>query len=331
MKILRIRFHGFNTQENVFSDCFILIREDEFSIPRIFEIAKGEFFSICSELQIDRLIEKLCIEEGGDFLIKYRNAEENEFSFSSFPYPAINSPFVYKLPRFSEDDFKDIINELGGIKIPESDIEMPDFLLNDIALELKDIQTESLYNEDRQNTIGKFFETALDSTINLDAAVNYGYPTEQYYELIKKSINNNHIRKADKQIISFKKSNHISSAGIILLNTGMFTLPHDLLQKMIEDLIKKTKSIEFALIFSQIAHTNGFDTYVVFGVNFVGKVPENVEFIRVKINEEVNRRMSIMMTNGGNRQTAKYQQPISFLSSNKIFYWSPGRIKLPWE
>ncbi len=325
MNILRVIYEGYNKLTNSFADCFILIQERTFSYSLVYDIAVKNGYPICEEPYIDRLIEKMCKEQGGEFWDFYQYAQQKGFSFTKFKDKNISGFNPFKVPRFSENDFEQIFVELGGIKIPESTLKTPDFFLDKIVYELKDIQSESLYNMDRQNKLGEIFQNFPKHFIDLNPEINYREETAKYHQLIKNSIQG-HFKKASEQIKAFRQQETFESAGIILLNTGMLSLPHDLLEKFATQILANTNTIEFAFIFSQKVQGSWFDIYANYYNKFIGKLPTNSDKITKSVWKLVEHRMTEMVQGKPFESGVDNMHPISFEANNRVFFWNPGRI-----
>ncbi len=326
MRILQILFEGYRANDNSFADCVILIKEQLFSNKSIFDISSKAGFPIVSEVRIYLLNETLCRAEGGEFWDGYKFACENEYFFIKYIDKKVSEFSPYKVPRFSESDFENLICKLGGTKILEATTQTPDFLLNGVVYELKDIQSDSLFNKERQNKIGEIFQSQNSRTINLNPQMNYGVETIQYHQLIKNSVHK-HFKKASDQIKSYKLQNQVTSAGIIVLNTGMFSMPHDLLKVFVQQLLTNTQTIDFAFIFTQIMQGTWSDAYAVYGREFLGNIPMDAELLKKNVDDLVNFKMSQMMQGIKFESIIDSMKPISFQENNKIFYWNPGRIQ----
>lgn len=330
-KILRIRFSAYNREKNHFAQCFILIQEDKFSISIIYKISVARNYFICSEIQIDRLIEHLCEKETGDFLEAYHLAKNQGFSFTDFPDYGNTNMNIFRVPRLGEADLEKVINCLGGKKIPETQTRTPDFIINDILLELKDLQKESFENKERQKSIASLFENRNDYAINIDPSLDFGEITLSFHRLIKNTIKI-HFKSASGQIKQYKTNNSIKNSGIVLFNTGLNSLPHELFKKMVTDILfNETKTIEFAFILSQRMQTNGWDMYTLFEREWIGNVPKEIEGLKHEMDQLINTKMTEMMKFNDSQQIIESQHPISFELNNKVFYWNPGQISFPWE
>lgn len=320
MQVVRIIYQGFNKTTNQYANCFMLVRREDFSVSYVYEISVAECYPICSDMHLDILIEQACRQEGGEFWAAYQKAVHEGYSLTYFAHPSGNR-MPAMMPRFSEADFNTLLE-----KIPECNIETPDFRMGSVIMELKDLQHESLKNKDRQANIAALFKPLSKNCINLDPLADYGELTNAYHRLIQNSIHN-HLKKASSQINTYRKTETITAGGMIFLNTGMFSLPHELFKTLTIDLLnRRTKTIEFAFVFSQIMQGNGFDQYAIFQGEFVGNVPESVKSLQQKINALINEKMTQMMFDPGQSLTLAEQQPISFEENGQIFYWNPGPV-----
>jgi hypothetical protein len=329
MEIVRVIYQGYHRQSRHYAQCFILIQRQRFSIAEIYEIAKAEQYPICSDIHLDILIESECFKSGGEFWEAYQEACKDTYAMVCFVQKPPFGTYRASIPRFSEADFQNIFEELGGHKIIESITETPDFGLNGFVLELKDIRNEALNGKDRRDNIGYLFTNYSSNVINLDPDENYDDATLAYHSLIKNSIHN-HLKKASSQIKAYRLNGPVKAGGMIFLNTGMFSLPHKLFKTMVADLLgRRTKTIEFALVFSQVTQGNGFDNYAIFYNEFVGNVPDELTILKEKVDELIESKMTSMIVNPGEGLTLVEQQPISFFSHGKIFYWNPGPVPAP--
>jgi hypothetical protein len=331
MDILRVRFSAYNRIRNRFAQCFVLIQEFNFCVSNVYKICVSQDYFICSEIKIDSLIKHKCKEQGGEFWEAYCIAENKGFSFTDFSdHGNLNMNF-YKFPRIGEQEFEYVVNCLGGCKIRETQNRTPDFDVNNILLELKDLQEESLENKQRQESIAKLFENKDEYAINIDPSLDLGEETYGYHRLIKNTLKN-HFKSASGQIKQYKKIKDIKSSGIILFNTGLYSLPHELFKKMVTDILNyETKTIEFAFIFSQRMQTNGWDMYAVYASEWIGNQPTELDGLKSELDKLVNQKMTEMVHKNDSSNIIESQKPISFEIDNKIFFWNPGQLNFPWE
>ena len=313
-------------EHNRYAKCFLLVREELCTVVYCYDRSVEFEYSICSELEVEEITEDFCAKISDELLDSFYIARDTGRSFVCFVDPLQSNRSFFDSPRFSEADFEEIITAMGGKKIPEISTKTPDFICNGIVLELKDIQKEGLFDKERRKSIGKLFEPLRTHTVNLDPAVQYDDITAKYHLLIRNTIQNQ-VKKASDQIKAFKENNEVKAAGIILLNTGMFSMPDTLFRSMVTHILNhQTKTITFAFVFSQVAQSNGFDTVANFYSNFIGNVPEEIIELKKMVSKMIESKMTDIVLFGNQKLTVPSQHPISFLSNNKIFYWNPGQL-----
>jgi len=331
ISILRVVCDSFNLRENSFAILVIMIREKDFSTEKIYSSCKNIGYKICSEIRIDKLIYTRCKNEGGKFWQAYKQALEQGISINAVSKNGFNENLSINAPRFSEEDFKDIIEDMGGRKILETESRTPDFEIRNFLIELKDIQEESLEDSRRQENIANLFKELEVRAINLDPTEEYGQASNGYRKLISRSISEK-VKDAAKQIKSHPNYSDNVRAGVIILNTGMFSINHEDLIKMVGKAVRNdTRVFEFAFILSQVVQNNGFNSISIFQQDYVGNLPAELADFEGKVSEKINEKMNAIFRNPSRDQRMKSQVPISFFKSGKIFYWSPGRMKNPWD
>lgn len=327
--ILRVIFEGFNSRKLNYGNCILFINESDFSRLKLYEIISGKGYVVCSEIKIDKLIRSLCEDAGGDLWEAYITAEREGYSFISFPEASFSNPYYYNIPRFKESDFEAIICQLGGSKIPETATMTPDFMLGEIVIELKDLQKESLYNEDRRSTIAKIFEADNGFSVNINFSVASDEVKTAYKRVIANSIKNA-VGKASRQIKEYRKINSVNMGGVFLINTGYFSLEHNLFKAIVEEIIARdTTTINFAYIFTQSVFHNAIgDLKADYKQDCIGDLPSELDGIYDACNMLVDIKMSsIFQLDNVESSFVTPQYPISFFADNKIFYWKPERIE----
>jgi hypothetical protein len=327
MSIFSIIYEGYNMEHNRYAKCFLLVREELCTVAYCYDRSVEFEYPICSELVIEEITEHFCAAKSDELLDSFYIARDTGCSFICFVDPLQSNRGFFNSPRFAEVDFEHMITKMGGMKIPESSMKTPDFLWHGVVMELKDLQKEGLFDKERRKSIGKLFEHLKVHTVNLNPAVEYGDLTAKYHVLIRNTIQNQ-IKKASDQIKAFKETHEIKAAGVILLNTGMFSLPDALFRSMVAHILNhQTKTITFAFVFSQVAQSNGFDTVANFYGNFIGDVPDEIQPLKNKVSEMIGSKMTELVRFGNQELTIPSQHPISFQSNNKIFYWNPGGLE----
>ncbi|MRX38342.1 hypothetical protein GJU43_03580 [Flavobacterium sp. LC2016-23] len=327
--ILRVIFEGFNTKNQNYNNCILMIDESDFSRLKLYTIISNKGYLVSSEIKIDKLIRSLCEDVGGDLWEAYITAEHDGYSFTSFSEASFSNLYYHNIPRFNESDFETIICQLGGSKIPERATMTPDFMLGDLVIELKDLQKESLYNEERRNTITKIFEEDNGISVNINFSAASGEVKTAYKRVIANSIKNA-VGKASKQIKEYRKINSVNMGGVFLINTGYFSLEHNLFKAIVEEIIARdTTTINFVYIFTQSVFHNAIgDLRADYKQDCIGDLPSKLAGIYDACNMLVDIKMSsIFQLDNVESSFAAPQYPISFFADNKIFYWKPERIE----
>jgi hypothetical protein len=122
--------------------------------------------------------------------------------------------------------------------------------------------------------------------------------------------------------------------GIILLNTGFGTFPHDEFARQVERYARKDSKQFFAVVSISVwSHTNGFDSYVFYKFS-----PEDTQCSEVvALRDAFDKRFDQMMTDmvRGNipetSERATPVKPIAFNSKGIDLAWIPPKMPLPWE
>ncbi|WP_433763697.1 hypothetical protein [Flavobacterium ginsenosidimutans] len=330
--MLLIIFEGFSQVNKRYGTCILFLREMELSVSTVFDLAKDYGFLICSELQIDLLNDVACINDQGEINLAYQDCLKKGHFFKCIPEAGFDSAFHIEIPRFTEEDFKEAIVKLGGKKIDEGKAKTPDFLLGTVAVELKDLQNESLYNTERQKSISQLFEKLDNYSVSINPSELDKESFEAYKRIISNSIKSV-LKKASVQVKSFKLLTEISSAGVIVINTGFFSLSHELFKNIVEDIIEyQTNTLEFAYIFTQKVWGNAIgDGEVNYYHDFIGNVPDNFKEIETVVDGMIDQKMGAIFRKPLQANPVQVQEPISFLVNDKIFYWTPRKVKPSWE
>jgi hypothetical protein len=326
MGVFSVIYDGYNNERNQYAKCYLLVSEGLCTTAYCYE-RSGEFgYPICSELDVQEITEDFCAGTNDDLLDSFYIARDTGCAFICFVDPLQSKRNFFDAPRFAEIDFEKLIIEMGGRKIPEVTTKTPDFYLDGIVMELKDLQQEGLFDKDRRKAIAKMFGQVEVHTVNLDPLADHGNLTAKYHGQIRNTIQNQ-VKKASDQIKAFKETNEVKAAGVILLNTGMFSLPDELFRSMVTHILThQTKTVEFAFVFSQVMQSNGFDTVANFYSNFIGKVPDIVQPLKQKVSKLIEAKMTELISSPDRSAAISSQHPISFFADHKIFYRNPGML-----
>ncbi|MEJ2184023.1 MAG: hypothetical protein P8Y66_10965, partial [Nitrospirota bacterium] len=173
------------------------------------------------------------------------------------------------------------------------------------------------------------------SQILLDASVLSQNDYRIYLDIISRRIPSQ-VKSASKQIRSTRDmlKNPNLKGGIIILNTGYSSFPHNEFAKQVELYARKNSSQFSAVVSISVwMETNGFDSYIYYKMS-----PENTQIDEVsKIKHSFGDLFEQMMTNliRGSLSESEPRsiplKPLAFHHEGIDFYWSPPYIPFPWE
>lgn len=226
----------------------------------------------------DTLIRNAVLAEGGDVWNAYLQAEKDglfliEF-LDSIPMHEKSDEIWGTGPRLTEQFIDNLIVDSGGHRVTAEEAgnfleKNADYVLGKYVLELKHLECEGLSVKTRQEKIAKLFQRNLPkgSLNQIDPYNLSEQDFEEYWEIIGVPIQKR-IKAASKQVKATlaRLNKEEYEGGIIILNTGYLSVPHDFLVTMAERYAAKdTSSIKKVIVISSWTITNGFDTAVYYG------------------------------------------------------------------
>jgi hypothetical protein len=114
--------------------------------------------------------------------------------------------------------------------------------------------------------------------------------------------------------------------GLILLNSGYGSLPHDVFEHIAANEAAKSRYIELVVCITTRAHTNGFDSYMNWEISPKKPRTDVMKRIFDAYRESVDAVMNDW-ARGGFLPSAEHQpfaEPVSFQYGGKLFVWDPG-------
>ncbi|MBU4259761.1 MAG: hypothetical protein KKI12_02340 [Proteobacteria bacterium] len=289
------------------------------------------------------LIEERVKKEGGEVWETYLSAKKGNIFFRVFPdhFGAGRDGIQPIRPARIEESFIDsVIISAGGKKIPKSTQpgeNRADYTIGDFIFELKDIQEEGLQKDTHQNRMAELFEPYFPgkSEITVDPSILSKPDFLKYLDIISKPIKT-HIKKASKQIKATRKylEQPDFKGGIILLNTGFGSFPHEEFAIQVERFARKdSKQFEAIISISTWFYTNGFDSYMFYKFSPEEPRYQEIERIRKAFNDSFEKMMTEAVL-GKLPDSAELTSPLSPVAFNYRgidFNWKPRQIPLPWK
>lgn len=290
----------------------------------------------------DRLIESRVLKTGGEFYEAYLQAEREGFfwleELDSLPMTQKETDVWGTGVRLNEEFIDDLILLAEGHRVtPEEANEFKeknaDYILENYVLELKQFENEGLEVSTRQAKIAKLFEAYQTNKYVqvIDPYLLNEIDSLKYWDIVGVPVQKR-VKSAAKQVKSTlsKLANDNLSGGVILLNTGYLSVPHDHLVEMAERYAAKdTSSIKTVIIMSSWSITNGFDTVVNYAFHPNNSSCPTIQKLRDVFWESVEELMTQMMR-GQIDITDGFQEPmspISFLHNGTRYVYTAPQLK----
>jgi len=283
------------------------------------------------------LIEEMVLSAEKEIVNAYDYAKKNKIFLRIFHdnfMPGKKNSRHFCPPLGGEKFIDDVIFDAGGRRlIPEEkkyEEELnADYIIDNYVFELKDLMEEGLDKVERRRKISDLYKNYYrrEESILIDPEILSESDKLKYTSIITTPIEKK-IKKAFKQ--TSETRNRISSdfkIGLIYVNSGYLSLPHDIFTAEVKRYVKKNDLIfDEVITLSVSARTNGFDMYVVFPIDPV----DSNNIVTNKIADSwINNAEKIMrsLLLGEIKDYSSPQRAISFNHSGIDFYWLPYAIE----
>lgn len=288
------------------------------------------------------LIESLVRDEGGLILKAFEEARAGRTYFVVLESRGRHAKSDLIAPRRIDEPFMDrVIARAGGQRIAIADIppsvRIADYEIAGYIFELKDLQEEALLKPTHQKKLAALFEPHRDAgeTVVLDPSVLSHGEWLRYLDILGAPLQTC-VKSAAKQIKSTKKflNQEEKSGGLIVLNTGLGTFPHDLmLQQATRYATKDTREIAAVIVIETWMTTNGFSTD--FGRTLDSNMP-SVSAVRAILDafDELYMEMTTQMFFAESQSESQKAAPtvtVAFTLEGVDYVWPSAAPPLPWE
>lgn len=289
------------------------------------------------------LIEARIREVGGEVLSAYETTVRRGNWVQVFPdhFAAGSDISTSRAPRLDERFVDRMVADAGGRRLTEEErghdkIRNADYLLLGHAVELKDIQEEGLEKPERQTKLAELFSPYFpdEDEILIDASVLSEEDVFRYADIVGEPLKNQ-IKSASQQIKSTKR--HLADekllGGIILLNSGYYTLPDEVFHAQACRYAKKNSShIEFVVTLTAGFSTDGFNSWL----NFRFLPSPQSSRVETVLAEAFDSNLGRFMTEWGRggfespEKAAPILSPVTFVRDGRRFTYYPGGLPPPW-
>jgi len=244
------------------------------------ELTKRHWIPEGFELR-DTLIQKKVKAEGGQIWEAYLQAERDGLFWlehlDSVPMSRKGETLWGTGPRLTETFIDNLISESGGRRVTAEEAggslekleRNADYVLGRYILEAKQFENEGLDVPTRQQKLGELFGQylAAGNVHRIDPYRLSDADFDKYWGIVGVPVQRR-IKDASKQVKATiaRLLPGDFEGGVILLNTGYLTIPHDFMVTMAERYAAKdTSAIRTVVVISSWTVTNGFDTVVNYG------------------------------------------------------------------
>jgi len=208
-----------------------------------------------------------------------------------------------------------------------------DYIFREFVLELKILQEEGLSVSTRQSKIASLFASypSAGPVHQLDPFSLTEEDFEEYLDIVGVPLKKR-IQSASKQVKKTieRLGKDKYKGGVILLNTGYTTIPHDFLEYLGDRYASKDTSwISEVITISCWTMTNGFDSSINF--SFSPHEPENetIGLLKESFWNNINSVMNEWASGGFMPPQEKQEpmEPVSFQENGKVFTFGVPRLE----
>jgi len=291
------------------------------------------------------LIEERVRIEGGKVLEAFEEVVLTGGSFFKvFPnnvFAGRKHTHLLKPARITEDFIDKVVSDAGGRRLTPEEIgterQNADYLLGEYIFELKDLQEDGLEKGEHQEKLIELFAPYFSGEREavIDPSILSTEDLKSYLDIFGSPIKT-HVKKASKQIKSSRVllNNEKLKGGIIVLNTGFSSYPHDLFGEQVDRYARKdSKQLEAVIAITMWVESNGFDSYAFY--KFWPDEPSIPEIASLKnaFSVSFEKMMTDLMVGNLPDEIPKQtpRKPIVFSAEDIDFRWEPLRVPLPWQ
>lgn len=339
--ILKAKPSKNNLEYNEWETASIIFFVDEPNKSLALDIVKNKLAELKWEILYyelkDTLIEKRVQEAEKIIKDAFAYAKLNKIHYEIIHnnfYPGKKKSKYLCPPKINEEYVEKVLIEAGGRRLTDEEKANneelnADFIIGEFVFELKDLMEDGLDKKERREKLSNLFLKyySVSEPIFIDPTILTAEDQKVYSSIISSPLEKR-IEKAYKQVVATRnRISPNSKVGLIYLNSGYLSLPHEYFTTEVKRYITKNNlSFDEIITLSISAQTNGFEMCVEFFSD-----PKEHSFTETKaIIEAWNKNADDIMTKlvrGEIKDLSNPQKPISFSHSGIDFYWLPYAIE----
>lgn len=244
-------------------------------------------------------------------------------------------------PRLSERFIDSVVESAGGRRLTfeegaEGGEPNADYVIADAILELKDLQTEALEVATRQQRLVEQMWTRglPGTTVFLSPAELTSTELRDYLAIVGAPVRKRLLRAGKQVRHSLQQVPDARQGGVIILNTGYGSLPHELLDNLVQDFVAQSNTLSIGITISAWSLCNGFDTTLQFEFSPRLLSESPVAEFRAAFDDGIEELMNVYARSGfvtpEDPQTPLH--PIAFEGEERLFVFRPPKppTSVPW-
>lgn len=290
------------------------------------------------------LIEERVREQGGEVWDAFQYARSGRIFLKVFPqhFGAGDPQFQWMRPaRITEAFIDQVVVDAGGRRLSKDERgngeKNADYLIGRFVFELKDIQEEAIRKRGHQERVATLFAPYFpgQDQVPIDPSVLSKPDFQRYLDILGKPIQRA-VKSASKQIreTRMRLGDETLNGGIIVLNTGFGSFPHEAFAEQVERYaVKDSSQITVAVSIDTWSYTNGFDSYVFSAFSPTEPRQEEVVALRESFDKHFEEMMTDLVTGRlpSSTELSDPAKPTSFECNGIDLCWQPPQVPLPWK
>lgn len=323
---------------------FVADDDRENALKRSFEILAAERWALIETQSRATLIDEAVREEGGEVFNAYLIAQVDGHWIGIFPDhfgSGTRGIPTTRPPRLGEAFVDSVVEKAGGRRLTATErnsnrTRNADYRIDEFIYELKDIQEEGMEKPERQAKLAALFRPyfAGQTEILIDPSILSPDDLIRYAKIVGGPVHKA-VRSAADQIKTTKC--HLGApslrGGIIVLNSGYYSLPHDTFIELLRHYARNdTSQIESVVCMTVDFSTNGFNHWL----NTWFFPPKDGLPVERRLGDGFEAAITDFMTSWGRSgfqsggDPVPVAAPIAFEHDGVFFRYVPRSVPPPW-
>lgn len=310
---------------------------------RRLEVLQQQRWEILQTREKSTLVEERVREAGGPIWLAYQTCAQRGYWVQVFPdhFAAGKDGIIMRAPRLGEPFVDRLVIAAGGRRLTAEErghekTRNVDYRLLGYLVEHKDIQEEGLEKPERQSKLAELFAPYFpnEEEVLIDPSILSGDDIYRYADIVGEPLKSQ-IKSASDQIRS--SQTHLGDptlkGGLILLNSGYFTLPDEVFYEQACRYARKDSSrIAFVVSITCGLATDGFNQWLNFTFLPSSRSTDAEKLLFDAFNSNLDQVMTAWGRSGFQPpdSAAPVPAPVTFVRNNQRFTFYPQGLPPPW-